>query len=588
MEDRTFSTNNHPANGISDTFREFIEALVEEVVINGEPFEAQKKWLRKRSEAEGLNYETLESNLSDLFEALKELEEHGSRVVERSVMYSAKDCYLSEDIVNKLIGNAAKFRKQKAEDRIAAEREVALIAAQKEAERKAQEEQGAENDILDVDKEGNVFCINKSFQGKLSIPSTLKGTKVCGIKATAFYDCNALKSIVIPNTVTEIGWQAFTGCTGLTRIVIPDSVEYIDSYAFKGCTGLTSIVVSGGNKVYDSRDNCNAIINTKYNSLTAGCKNTMIPDSVTEICSGAFSGCTGLTSIVIPDSVTYIGAYAFSGCTGLTSIVIPNSVTEINQSPFAGCTGLTRIVVSEENEVFDSRDNCNAIIKTATDELIAGCKNTMIPDSVTEIGYGSFRGCTGLTSIVIPDSVTAIHGGAFEGCTGLTSIVIPDSVTKIRSCTFRDCTGLTSIFIPDSVTAIGDNTLVVGDGVFSGCTGLASIVIPASVEWIGNYAFQDCKSLTSIVIPNSVTEIGESAFAGCIGLTHIIISDSLKNIGAYAFQGCKSLTSIVIPNSVKKIPKACFRGCNSLKSAKLPHRFDGRVVFSKQTKVEYY
>ena len=138
MEDRTFLTNNHPTNGISDIFREFIEALVEEVVINGEPFDAQKKWLRKRSEAEGLNYETIESNLTDLFEAVKELEGHESKSGERLIGFLAKECYLSEAFVNKLIDNAAVVRTQKEAER--KDQEERERKAREEAERKAREE----------------------------------------------------------------------------------------------------------------------------------------------------------------------------------------------------------------------------------------------------------------------------------------------------------------------------------------------------------------------------------------------------------------------------------------------------------------
>ena len=140
MEDRTFMTNNHPTDGVSDTFREFIGALVEEVVLNGESFDAQKKWLRKNSENEGVSYETIESNLNDLFEAIKELEGNESKFVERSVKALAKECYLSEALVNKLVDNATAIRRQKevAERR---EREDRERKAQEEAERKAREEQ---------------------------------------------------------------------------------------------------------------------------------------------------------------------------------------------------------------------------------------------------------------------------------------------------------------------------------------------------------------------------------------------------------------------------------------------------------------
>ena len=194
--------------------------------------------------------------------------------------------------------------------------------------------------------------------------------------------------------------------------------------AFEGCGGLTSIVVEDGNTVYDSRENCNAIITTQDNELIAGCGNTTIPNSVTSIRGDVFHRCNDLKSIVIPASVTSIG---------------------IGYGVTCGCSNLTSIVVEKENTLFDSRDNCNAIINTETNELIAGCKNTIIPSTVASIGVNAFAECSGLTNITIPNSVTSIGGGSFHHC-GFTSITIPNSVTTIGELAFMDCSALTEIF----------------------------------------------------------------------------------------------------------------------------------------------
>ena len=373
-------------------------------------------------------------------------------------------------------------------------------------------------------------------------------------------------SVVIPPAVTYNGTTypvtsidelAFIYCEGLTSIVIPNSVTEIGQEAFAYCTGLTSIVVKSGNPRYDSRNNCNAIIKTTDNELIAGCKNTTIPNSVTRVGSFAFKGCEGLTSIVIPNSVTEIGDYAFYCCDGLTSVNIGNSVTEIGAWAFEGCLGLTSIVVDSGNPRYDSRNNCNAIIETASNTLLLGCKNTTIPNSVTKVGNFAFAYCYGLTSINIPNSVTEIGNGAFEGCTGLTSVVIPNSVTSIGAWAFESCYGLTSVNMGNSVTYIGNKS-------FCNCSGLTSIVIPNSVIEIGDEAFKSCWGLTSLNIGNSVTEIGDGAFEGCEGLTSIVIPNSVTEIGDKAFSGCKRLTRIDIPNSVTSIGALAFYNCTGL------------------------
>lgn len=343
------------------------------------------------------------------------------------------------------------------------------------------------------------------------------GEEITSIGDNTFYGCSLLTSVNIPNNVTSIGENAFTGCHNLTSINVPNSVKSIGSHAFENCSGLTTIQVESGNTVYDSREHCNAIIETASNTLLWGCQNTMIPNSVaaigdnafyncgltsinipnsvTSIGNSAFAGCTDLTSIsisnsvttigqyafsdckslasaTIPNSVTAIGDYAFFGCSGLIAVDIPKSVTRIGYRAFNGCYGLAAIQVESGNTVYDSRENCNAIIETTSNTLLFGCQNTVVTNSVTGIGECAFWNCSGLTAITIPNSVTSIGRNAFTLCTNITSISIPNSVTTIEYCSFADCQNLATVILPNSVKKIGE-------GAFLRCSHLTDMYLYA-------------------------------------------------------------------------------------------------------------
>ncbi len=364
------------------------------------------------------------------------------------------------------------------------------------------------------------------------------------IDSYAFAYCTGLTgTLVLPNTIKEIGDDAFDKCGFTGVITIPASVEDIGYTPFYGCDGIDGFVVDPANEDYDSRDNCNAVIRTYTNELKFGCKNSTIPNTVTSIAEDAFNRCTGLTSVTIPNSVSSIGGYSFF-FTGLTSITIPGSVGFIGMNPFGGCAALAEIVVESSNPVYDSRNGCNAIIKTDVNEMITGCQNTVIPDDVTRIGDDAFYFCSALSGeLVIPEQITSIGEYAFEGCTGLTgSLVIPNTVLEIGESAFANCTGF------DGRLVLSESLTTIPDWAFEECDGFTgSLEIPDRVTSIGSSAFEGCGFNGSLTLSKSLTFVGSFAFASCSGFADaVILAVTPPELGIYPFGGFGS-TILVVP-----------------------------------------
>ena len=337
---------------------------------------------------------------------------------------------------------------------------------------------------------------------KLIIPDS-----VTTIKEGAFGEFLALEEVVIGNGVTTIGEKAFMGCDSLQSIVIPDSVLEIGKSAFFGCDSLKSVKLSR---------------------------------SLTSIPLLAF-GDTPISYIELHEGITSIEHGAFKDCVHLTKVFIPSSVEFIDSTAFMGTDSLESIEVDSKNPYYYSHGNC--LIQTDTRSLIKGCKNSEIPQEVTEIGDYAFTNSS-ITQVIIPNGVTRIGNAAFGECNALLSIEIPSSVKTIERNAFNRCESLKKVILNDGLEEIKE-------GAFYCCHALESIIVPASVSTIYRLAFASCTSLKYISLLGPI-KIGDSAFYNCTALENIDLSYATV-IQDGAFYYCENLTTVKLSTNTTEI-----------------------------------
>lgn len=314
----------------------------------------------------------------------------------------------------------------------------------------------------------------------------------------------------------------------------------LNNGAFEDCSRLKEFIVDAENATYSSRGNIlYDRAQTKIIYVPRTIEGTLIlPDTLTEIGTGVFDGCSGLIgALKIPDNVTKIGDSAFSGCGGLTELIIGQNVKKIGFYAFYGCTGLMG-------------------------EL-------RIPDSVTFIDSGAFQDCTGLTSVKIGNGLTEIGSQAFNGCNMLEKIIVDGKNTAFsaQDGILYDKAQTQILLVPRMIAGdliLPEALIEISDNAFSLRSELTSVVIGNHVEIIGNEAFSYCIGLTSVVIGDNVEIIGYQAFSHCHGLTNVVIGDSVTTIGSRAFENCIELAEITFGKNVTTLEWGAFANCNNL------------------------
>ena len=427
----------------------------------------------------------------------------------------------------------------------------------------------------------------------LYIPGEIDGHEVVAIGDRAFQNRTDLRTVMIPDSVTEIEAYSFNNCTNLSNVTLSKNLESMGSSAFGNCDGLTQIEIP---KSLESCDisygsygpfrDCDKLKKVKFEEGTTviatmlfhhctGIEEIEIPDTVTIIKDSAFEECTNLRSVQIPDTVTKIEPEAFQNCVGLTNIRIPDSVTRIDGGAFYGCSNLVNVTLSKNLESMGNSafGNCDKLTEIEIPKSLTSCdifygsygpfrdcdklKKVKFEEGTTVIATMLFHHCTGIEEIEIPDTVTIIKDSAFEECTNLKSIQIPNTVTKIEPEAFYNCTSLTTVNIPDTVKSIDKS-------VFSGCASLTEVHLPSTIKEMPVSAFYNCKKLTTINFPSTLTTIGNSAFSGCESLPEAILPSGVEKIESNAFKNCKAMKKAVVPDTVSSIGDSAFYGCEAL------------------------
>ena len=375
------------------------------------------------------------------------------------------------------------------------------------------------------------------------------------------------ESVIIPKTITNIGYKAFAG-KAIKHLTIPNSVVSIGTNPFDGCKDITvssqsTRYIVSNEMLIDTQENRlityfgnEESINIPKTIQTIGSysfsgkqlKFVNIPYTVSNIGEGAFSSCISLQRVILPDTITRIEDETFSLCTSLQFVKMPQSLSSIGDGAFYECSSLQNVVFPKTLTFIGHRafSWCNSL------------EQVVFPDALESIGGEAFSHC-GLKQIVIPNSVYSFGDHVFEN-SSLVQVVIPDMVINMNKGHFQSCSSLRQVVITEQYKDVVEIVAAIPDNTFDGCSSLRQICFPETIKTIGARAFQNCWELESIKLSSCTYGIGEYAFFCCSSLQDIKIP-IVKSIQKGTFIDCKSLRKVVLPYGVESICEDAFRGC---------------------------
>ena len=460
-------------------------------------------------------------------------------------------------------------------------------------------------------EENEAYVVENNYKGEVRIPAEIQvggvTIPVIGIGLDAFYGCDDVTSITLPEGLRIIENNAFESMNGLTEIVIPESVTHIGEWSFSDCENLKKVVLPSQLKYLpaDMLESCGELeeveIPKGVKIIGDGCfgacvklKNILLPEGLEKIESRAFQFCETLKNIHIPSSVKEIGESAFYSCTSLKSISLPEGLECVPVDCFALCESLEDVIIPSSVKMVEEggfeltpykrngihyahdllvgvgrvdttdgilaiKEGTRVVCDTAVSDYDNALRKVVCPASLRQIGRKAFRNSKNLEEVVLNEGLECIDGGAFQGCINLKRIYIPSTVRRIEANPFVSCEQLETIVVsPDNpyFDCRGNSNAIIETATNRLITACKTSFIPEDVEEIGVVAFADIKSLEYITIPNSLKRIEWNAFNGCKNLRKITWHDAIEYIGEGAFDGTEWLTNQ--PNGMIIIGKVLY------------------------------